>query len=124
LSINYCTLAGSSIDTFCGGRRAIVLTRLINELRPPVPQPTEQTRGGGPTPKFHQAQQVRRDHWEQPTINPPTELDRITVAVEFQDLKGSAFQDVDNRLDLVFVTNIEIEPVSVSVNISDLKIEH
>lgn len=119
MSINYCTLAGSSIDTFCGARRAIVLARLIEELRPATPT-QRPVRGGGPTPKFHP--QIRDHRWEQPTIVPPTELDRITVSAVFQDLSGSAFQDLDNRLDLVFVTNIEIEPTSVGVNITDLKI--
>lgn len=118
MSINYCTISSSAVDSFCGNRRAIVLARLINELRPPVPQ-TNVIRGGGPTPKF---QQVRHDRWEQPVINPPTELDRITVSAEFLGLKGSAFQDVDNRLDLVFITDIEIEPTTVGVNISDLKV--
>lgn len=118
MSINYCTISNSAVDSFCGNRRSIVLARLIDQItdlrayQPPL-------RGGGPTPKI---QQIRQDRWEQPVINPPTELDRITVSVEFQDLQGTAFQDVDNRLDLVFVTNIQIEPTTVSVNISDLKV--
>lgn len=127
MSINYCTISGSSIDSFCSGRRTIVLNRLITELHPqPVPLPNiNSIRGGGPTLRFqHQSRQ-----WEQPTIVLPTELDRVTVSVTASFsmggapvLSGTDFQDIMQQLDLVTVTNIEIEPVTISVNISSLKV--
>ena len=120
MSINYCTISSSSVDSFCGNRRQIVLNRLINELHPPVPA---QRRGGNPTHVKYPIPAIRRDRderWEQPTIT-PTELDKIVVTAEFNGLLGSSQQDIDGRLDFVYVTDLEFEGEEVSVNISAIK---
>lgn len=121
MSINYCTISNSSVDSFCGNRRAIVLDRLIRELRPPVP--TVNSAGNSayvrtPIPQIPRRREDER--WEPPTVA-PTELDRIVVSVNFNGITGVAEQEVDGRLDLVYVTELKVEHVEVSVNISALK---
>ena len=120
MSINYCTISSSSVDSFCGNRRAIVLDRLIRELRPPVPATNK---GGNPAhvrAPIPQISRRREEQWEPPTVV-PTELDRIVVSVNFNGITGVAEQEVDGRLDLVYVTELKVEHVEVSVNISALK---
>ena len=125
MSINFCTLTSSSVDSFCGNRRAIVLQNLIDEFRPPRPAGTGASNGGwtqGRPPANYN--QVNRPRWEPPEAPryEPTELDRITVTAEFLSLKGTDTQSVENRLDLVTVTDIHINPTVVDVNIENLKV--
>lgn len=124
MSINYCTLASTTLDSFCGNRRAIVLDRLIDELRPPVVNGP-----GGPgwvqRPTIKpQVKPAQRPYW-QPTEVPrelPTELERITVTAEFMGLNGSDTQAITARPDLVTVTDIHIELTLVGVNIENFKV--
>lgn len=120
MSINYCTISSSSVDSFCRNRRAIVLDRLIRELRSPVPIAN---RGGNPTrvrAPIPQISRRREELWEPPTVV-ATELDRIVVSVNFNGITGVAEQEVNGKLDLVYVTELKVEHVEVSVNISALK---
>lgn len=122
MSINYCTLASSSVDSFCGNRRALVLNRLIDELRPPTPPNT----GGMGWVQKPAAKHVPppRPYWQPPEVprELPTELERITVTAEFLSLSGTDTQAVIARPDLVTVTDIHIEPTTVDVNISDFQV--
>jgi len=122
MSINYCTIAATTVDTFCGNRRALVLARLIPELHPitpPNPQPGNGSHGSVAPGWSNYRPQPQR--WEPPVIS--TERDRIVVKAEFQDLRGEDQQDIENRLDIVFVTNLHVEQQSaVSVNISNIKV--
>lgn len=118
MSINYCTISNTSLDAFCGNRRQIVLNRLIAELHPPIPV---SRKSGNPAHVKYPIPAVRRDErWEQPTIT-PIELDKIVVTAEFNGLLGSSQQDIDGRLDLVYVTDLEFAGAEVSVNISAIK---
>lgn len=114
MSINFCTLTNSSVDSFCGNRRAIVLQNLIDELRPPAPVVS----GGNPQAKWINAQAPRK--WEPPAL--PTELERITVSARFQELSGSSTQEIKPQLELVTVTDIHVQPTKVEVNIENLKV--
>lgn len=115
MSINYCTISNTSLDAFCGNRRQIVLNRLIAELHPPIPV---SRKSGNPAHVKYPIPAVRRDErWEQPTIT-PTALDKIVVTAEFN---GCSQQDIDGRLDLVYVTDLEFAGAEVSVNISAIK---
>lgn len=125
MSINACTIASSSVDTFCGVRRAIVIGGLINQLRPPQPNTTHGGHGGwrkDRPPSIFQG--IHRPRWDQDEVPAykPTELDHVTVAVEFLHLKGSETQKIEQRLDLVTVTDVNINPTTVGVNIENLQV--
>lgn len=127
MSINFCTLSNSSVDSFCGNRRAIVLDRLIDELRPPVTD--KKVSNGGWTKQRPPAyfKGINQPRWEQPEAPKyvPTELDTVIVSVTFNGITSTDSQAIDNsRLDLVTVTDIHVNPVSVSVdvNIADMKV--
>ena len=97
MSINYCTISNSSVDSFCGNRRSIVLNRLINQLRP-----ANVHRGGNPAHVKKIIPQIPRwdvDRLEQQTVT-PTELDKVVVTVKFEGVTGVAEQTMDHRLDL------------------------
>jgi len=119
MSINYCTLANSSVDSFCGNRRSIVLNRLIHELRPaPV------VRGGNPLHVRERIPQIihrRRDREEEDQVVVPTELDKVMVTVTFEGQTGSETQQADHRLDIVYITELKVENTPLSVNISAIK---
>lgn len=117
MAINYCTLSNSSVNAFCSNRRSIVLNRLIQELHPPVAQ--HKKRGGGPTPHITK---IHRREIDEPTFT-QTEFEHVVVTAKFQNLTGEDKQIVDQRLDFVFITNLEINPALIDVNITDLKIE-
>lgn len=122
MSINFCTLTSSSVDSFCGNQRSKILTRLIPILHPPhVPG----TGAGTPhTDAVYQAYMRARsrehEKWEPPPV--PTELERVVVEVTFANIKGSDAQDIKPGFDLVTVTDLTIEPTKVDVNITDLKV--
>jgi hypothetical protein len=117
MSINYCTLSSSTVNTFCGAKRALVLARLIPELHPVVP-PVPKKGGNVQQAKFQNYRQPEK--WEPPIV--PTERDRIVVSVEFQNLRGSDEQLITEHLDIVFITELQVNPTTVSVNIENLKV--
>lgn len=112
MAINGCTIDGFTLHGFkCRDKFA----SLVPILHPPV------TPGTGSVGWHQQAAQQR---WTQPEVpkHIHTELERITVTATFQALFGSATQEITPRLDLVTVTDIHVNPVSVSVNIENLKV--
>lgn len=115
MSINYCTIANTTVDTFCGNKRAIVLSRLIKELHPePIRHP------GGNVQQSKYTNYTQAPRWEPPVIS--TERDRIVVQAKFQELRGTDEQANEQRLDIVFVTNLRVDPATISVNIKNIKV--
>jgi len=134
MSINYCTLASNTIDSFCSPRRGILLAELIAELHPTivVPQPT----GGNP-------QQIRNDSSiaqqllarQRAEQRPNFDVDErepmiyeqpfVTVTVELFGSIGTQTMDVSAiNVDIVTVTNMDFgsaEP-EIVVNIQDFEI--
>jgi hypothetical protein len=115
MAINYCTLTSSTLDAFCGNRRAIVLERLIDELRPVIGPAVS-----NPQSKWITARPPQK--WEPPAL--PTELERILVTAQFQELSGSSTQEVRSQLELVTVTDVHVQPTKVVVNIENLRVNH
>jgi len=135
MAINYCTVSGSTINTFCSPQRAAVLARLIAVLHPsiepPILRPAHVGGGGGlagnpvrnaPANQQRYANYQQSPRWEPPVISP--ESDRIIVTAKFQNLSGTDQQDVLQRLDIVYVTNLRVEAVTVDVNINNLTVNH
>lgn len=118
MSINYCTLANTSIDRFCNPTRGKVFARLVAAAHPVQPS----------VPKAgHGSQNIRRQDWSKPDFSvppvPSTEQPVIGVAVEIFGFNGVETQDAAQRLDFVVVTDLEFgADGAVSVNISDLEI--
>ena len=119
MSINYCTISSSSVDAFCNPRRNLIFNQLVPILHPPS---STVGSGGIPhgTPKF--IFQRAPEKWEPPYV--PTELERIIVEVQFKTLFGRDEQEVRPSMELVTVTDIQVEPVVVNVNITDLRFDH
>lgn len=116
MSINYCTISNSSIDSFCGNRRQIVLQRLIAEFRPPVVNPGRNSGAGvGRWP------QRPEEKYVPPYV--PTELERIRVEVKLGDYSGTAAQDIKFQTELVVITNLQSTETGVGVNISNLRLK-
>lgn len=122
MSINYCTVSSSSLDSFCGAKRAIVFNRLVKELRP---TPTPSSLGGGKgahlsvIPSSLSSRFSSRD--TQPVFR-PTEFAVVTVQASFNGMIGAVSQDVTSgTLDLVYLTNLEIDHLSTVVNIESLR---
>lgn len=124
MSINYCTLASSTLDSFCGNRRALVLDRLIDELRPPVTPSVGSVGWTQRPPAKPIVRPAQRPYWQPPEVprELPTELERITVTAEFLGLSGTDTQAITARPDLVTVTDIHIVPTEVGVNIVDFEV--
>lgn len=124
MSINACTMDVSSVDTFCGARRAIVLNALIHRLRPPVPPSAGKASNGGWAKNRPPVQRPRWDQDEAPAYV-PTELDHITVTVKLFGESASVTQKVENRLDLVTVTEVRVNQApEIGVNIENFKVSH
>lgn len=120
MAINYCTLTSSTVDAFCDPRRNQIFNQLVDILHPPAP--SVGASGGIPhgTPKF--IFQRAPEKWEPPYI--PTELERIVVEATFLSLFGRDEQEVRSGMELVTVTDLQVEPTVLSVNISDLRFDH
>jgi hypothetical protein len=108
MAINSCTINSTTINAFCGVRRGIVLAGLIEQKNHKRPG------AGTSTPRWIHPRE------EQPRIL-PTELERISVYADFMGLHGTDGQDVRPDMSLVTVTDIEIEPTTVSVNITGFR---
>ena len=122
MSINYCTITSSSVDSFCNPRRGLIFNSLV-----PILHPARPTGTGGGTPhtdKVMQAYLSRRsqEKWEPPQI--PTELERVVVEATFLTLKGTDGQDIRPGMELVTVTDIQVDSAEVNVNIQDLRFNH
>jgi hypothetical protein len=131
MSINYCTLGSSTVNTFCGNKRPVVLARLLQELRAQEQKPKIVNGGGYGYPGGHvpgrtnPAPRQYAPYRPDPSREAPivsTELDRIVVSAQFQELSGRAEQEVTAHLDIVYITNLKVHPVQVSVDISNIKV--
>lgn len=114
MAINQCTIDGFTLHGFkCRDKFA----SLIPILHPP---------GSPGTLGWSQAAAAKlaAQRWEQPEVPKAafTELERITVTATFQGVFGQATQEITPRLDLVTVTDIEVNPVTVDVNIVNFKV--
>ena len=129
MAINFCTLTNSTIDTFCGNRRQLILDRLLEERYPPAPPPVLGTNNSSIRESLvRQRPDLLRRPVEDDERAPLTfEQPFITVAAELMGVKGVQQLDAAARLDFVVVTNLKIgegyrEESTVSVNISDFKV--
>jgi len=116
MSINYCTLASSTVDSFCSPLRAVIFNRLVPILHPSQPI------GAAGTPWTDKLAKYMRqrppEKWEPPQL--PTELERIVVEITFNGLRGSDAQDIKPAVELVTITDLNVEPSTVDVNISNI----
>lgn len=121
MSINFCTLTNASVDTFCGNRRSVVLNNLLQKKYPPVT----------PTVGNGSGYQVRNEFAfknpalfarpeEQPTLN--FEQPFITVQVELMGEVATQQLELAPQLEFVVVSDLQVTPADVTVNISDLSI--
>ena len=115
MSINFCTLTNSSVDSFCGNRRGIVLNNLLQQK-----YPTPST-GTNPRVVRDAFAELRPDlirHVEpdeRPTIN--FEQPLITVEVWMDGVRMAETQENTAQLDYVSITDVTIgESVPEAVN--------
>jgi hypothetical protein len=123
MSINFCTLTNSSVDTFCGNRRQIVLDNLLNQKYPPA---ILGTANQSIRDTFVQQRPDLVRHVEdedRPTLN--FEQPLVTVQVTMGGITMQHTLETHQRLDFVTVTDLEIRPVGpeqVTVNITDIQV--
>lgn len=115
MSINACTLANTTVDTFCSPRRALVFAKLVAELHPVyTPQATTSKTHLGYAP-------YREEDDDRPTLK--FEQPIITVHVDILGFSGSDTQDISGvQLDFVTVTDFE-HVGAIDVSISDITFE-
>ena len=125
MAINFCTLTNSTIDTFCGNRRQIIIDQLLEEKYPP----TQTAQAGGA--------RVVRDAWAQRNLHllrrPPDEdfkpwtfevpLLKLTIDMLDGEMITQQLEDATST-ELAYVTNLQIADGqdAVAVNISELEI--
>ena len=100
MAINFCTIDSSTINTFCGNRRQVI----IDQLLPPRP-----VRGGaaqGWTPG-RPIRTWRDTKWEPPVM--PAESAVVTITAEFMGIKGVDTQTLTSRPDLITITDLQID---------------
>lgn len=123
MAINFCSVDQSTIDSFCGGRRRVVLDRLIAEKYPVV---SVHPAGGGRAVRDTFAVQPPFEFEDRPTLN--FEQPWITVEVEFDGKKSSQTLDNDVQQHFVSVTGFldedaqVSEQVAITVNITHFEI--
>lgn len=129
MAINFCTLTNSTIDTFCGNRRQIILDRLLRERYPPAPPAVLGTNNASVREALvRQRPELFRRPVEDDERAPLTfEQPFITVSAELLGATGKQQLDAATRLDFVVVTNLKIgerrqQEATVAVNISDFKV--
>jgi len=127
MSINFCTLTNSSVDTFCGNRRSIVLNGLLQKKYPPPVQ------GGGRRVLRDTFAEQRPDLIVREEDRPQLVFEQpfITVEVSMNGITMAQTLDAQQRLDFVTVTDLKVNPVTaspvdealeVAVNIADISI--
>jgi hypothetical protein len=122
MSINFCTLTNSSVDTFCGNRRSIVLNGLLKQK-----YPVRGTNNRVVSQSFANLRPdlVRRDDAdERPTL--VYEQPLITVEVILDGVRMEHTLQAEQRLDFVTVTDLVVSghPVTEeTITISDLTID-
>lgn len=108
MSINFCTISNSSVDSFCGRRRSVVLNNLIATLRPPAVKGHK-----WPVPGL-------TGYEEQPKII-HTELERITVTATFANMTGMDSQEVKPQIELISISDLQFDTMQPVISISDIK---
>jgi hypothetical protein len=129
MAINFCTLTNSTIDTFCGNRRQLILDRLLEERYPPAPPPVLGTNNSSVREALvrQRPELFRRPAEEEELTQLTFEQPFITVTAELLGTTGTHQLDAATRLDFVVVTNLRIGErhqleATVAVNISDFKV--
>jgi hypothetical protein len=142
MSINACTISESTLDTFCGRRRSIVLTRLIKEagheiVLPPIidpPTPPKYTGGGHgstgirfnpgiPLPSRQPPQFISRaSETEFNTNISMAELPYIMLDVELFNMQGRGTVENKRTNEFVTLTDLEFTMSEITINITDLEI--
>ncbi len=128
MSINFCTLTGSTLNTFCGNRRQIIVDRLLEEKYPPVPAFLG-TNNSSVSIDFakrypHLVRHVEADE-ETPVLR--FEQPFVTVTAELLGDQGTHQLEVEPHLHFVMVTDFRLVSVApkqdeVVVNISDFEV--
>lgn len=125
MAINFCTLTNSTIDTFCGNRRQLILDRLIEEKK----NQTNFIGTNNSSVRIDFAQRFPHliRHVEDEDRTPLNfEQPFHTVTVELFGDTGTHQLDTTSRLDFVVVTDLQVGPPrlhdDVVVNISDFKV--
>lgn len=129
MSINYCTLASNTVDSFCSPRRGLVFNKLVLELHPPIL--VQQSTGGNPQQIRNTAAIARIIAQQRPNFDVDErdpmvyEQPFITVTVELFGATGTQTMDVSAvNVDIVTVTNFDFEiGPEIAVNIFDFEIE-
>lgn len=116
MSINYCTVSQSTLNSFCSPRRGLIIAKLAAILR----KPKVTTKRGGNVQQAKYQNYTHPPVWEPPVIS--TERDRIVVSATFMDKSGHAEQLNTQRLDIVFITNLKLSDAQISVNIQNFKV--
>lgn len=132
MSINYCTLSSSTIDTFCGNQRNKVLNRLLDEkytvVQPPAPSSGGWTYGpiSGTIPGVRPDVSYAPPPYQRPELDrdlPKYESPWVTVTAEVFKFRGSETQETSVHLDFVVVTDIVFSDApDISVNITEMEI--
>lgn len=120
MSINFCTLTNSSVDTFCGNRRSIVLGNLINQKYAQIGTNNSSVRDSFAKQRPDLVHHVEDDD-RQPLV---FEQPFITVEVWMDGIRQAQTLEAVQHLDFVTVTDLSVSTrdASESVNILDLTI--
>jgi len=126
MSINFCTLTGSTLDTFCGNRRSIIVNQLLTEKYPPAPS-APGTNNHHVSTDFARRYPHLVQHVEHEEIKPLTfEQPFITVSAELLGDVGTQTLEAKVQMEFATVTDLKIgdspAPQDISVNISDFSI--
>jgi hypothetical protein len=126
MAFNSCSLNFSPIGGTASGRRAVLIAELITELRtssppPPPSSPPPPTVGfGGSRPGVSWARSQEPE--DQDPIK-PTELEGISVTIQFDGVKSQAYQEVKPDNTLVFASNLKNDAGDLGVNIENIAIK-
>lgn len=128
MSINFCTLTGSTLDTFCGNRRQLVLDRLLDEKYPTPPAVTLGTNNRNVSIDFAKRYPHLTRHVEDDDVKTlEFEQPFIIVTAELLGIKGEQRLDADRNLNFVVVTDLQLmstaapKQVDLAVNITDFR---
>lgn len=115
MAINFCTLTSSTLDAFCGSRRALVLNQLLTQKYPVQGTNNSSVRSTKVAPvNFEPAEREEESvlTFEQPIV---------TVTVEMFGMTGQDTQNVmSSHIDFVTVTHLEVETEEIIVSIDNL----
>lgn len=107
MSINACTIASSSIHTFCSPRRAAVFNSLVSILHPVAPPPSVGKSHLGVAPPRFEIEDQPTLRFEQPFVS---------VSVEILGFSGTDTRDnISVQTDFVSVTDLSFGEESVVV---------